>query len=314
MTTTEAAPLELHTIHHNGRDIAYSTSPKSSEPLPPVLFFYPVGAGRRMLLSFRLLFSELFFICVNRPGKGGTSPSDKDITHLDTVIQDVIAVLNHLNMDKVSLVCMCAGTPFGMAFAARHFERTTGQFIGISTWIQPADCGYENTKLLYYIGTQQPHLTGPLTGTLMSSMGYCFSSFPTRWFAGMLRKTLSKEECKVFDEYYTDTNEFCDMLQWMQQDARGGLSEDLKVLLSENMVDYAAVTKSQQSITLWHGTNDNTVPYMGAEWLVEEALPDATLKAIPDGTHEGCMFLLHSSIVDSLKTLRRETGVNSTPE
>lgn len=302
-TTTNDAPyseLELHAVHHDGRDITFSTSPDNGSP--PVLFFYPVGAGRRMLLSFRSLYSCLRFICVNRPGKGGTSASiPKESTHLDTVVQDVITVLDHLKLDRVSVLAMCAGTPFAMVFCSRHPERTTRNFMGISSWIQPADCGYSNTKLLYHIGTQLPSCTGPLAGTLMSTTGRLFSSFPTSWFVGFLRKKLSPQERNVFEKQYPDISEFCDMLQWMQQDARGGVNEDIVVLLSANAVDYDAFANSQtSSIVLWHGTSDSMVPCSGAEWLSDQ-VPKAALRTIPNGTHEGCMFLLHSKIVESLE-------------
>lgn len=293
------AELELHTIHHDGRDISISCS-KKYENLPPVLYFYPVGAGRRMLLAFKSLFSTLRLICINRPGKGGTSPSKKG--HLETVVHDVVVVLDSLQINQVSIMTMCAGTPFAMAFATQHPERTTGKFIGISTWIQPADCGYDNTKLLYYIGTKDASHTGPLAGTVMSGMASCFTSFPTSWFAGMLRKKLNKNECRAFDELYSDVKDFSSMMEWMRQDSRGGLNADVQVLLTANVVDYEALSKSQDSICLWHGTNDTMVPYVGAEWLNQQ-LPNSELKPIPDGTHEGCMFLLHDDIVESLKSL-----------
>ena len=194
-----ASELELHTVHHDGRDIAFSTSPENKSP-NMTLFCYPVGAGRRMLLSFQSLFSEIRFLCINRPGKGGTSPSVKGKTHLETVLDDMIVVLDKLQIPRVSILTMCAGTPFAMAFATHFPERTTGRFIGISSWVQPADCGYENTKLLYHIGTKQPTLTGPLTGTCMSGMGSIFSSFPTTWFADLLQKKLSKEEAQAFQQ------------------------------------------------------------------------------------------------------------------
>jgi len=77
----------------------------------------------------------------------------------------------------------------------------------------------------------------------------------------------------------------------------------MSVLLSADLVDYQAVSHSQENIILWHGTSDTLVSYASVEWLANEALPNATLNAIPDGTHEGCNFLFHSSIVDSLKGL-----------
>jgi pimeloyl-ACP methyl ester carboxylesterase len=311
-TASDDAPftseLKLHTVQHEGRDITFSTSPDNGSQ--NVLFCYPVGAGRRMLLLFRSLFADIRFICINRPGKGGTSVAIKGKTHLETVLEDMIAVLNELEIRQVSILTMCAGTPFAMAFASRYPDRTTGCFIGISSWVQPADCGYDNTKVIYHVGTKRPSFTGPLAGSFMSSMGFMFSSFPTTWFAGLVQTKLSKEEAQVFQERYSEIHEFSDVLTWMRQDSRGGVSPDISVLLSANVVDYPAFSKSCKTMIFFHGTGDTMVPHVGIEWLAEQ-LPNAALHTMENGTHEGCMFLLHPKIVESIKVLGRDTDSTS---
>lgn len=263
-----------------------------------------------MLYSFRALFNDLDFICVNRPGKGGTSPA-KDggpASHLATAVQDAVAVLDELKIDKVSLMCMCAGTPFCLAFAAKYPERTTGQLIGISSWVQPADCKFKNTKTSFYLGTTMRPLVAPVVGLVFASIGSSLTSFPASMTLGALRSKLSPDEQEAFDEKFSNKDEFVRMMKWMQED-RGGVGNDISVLLSANLIDYQAVVDSQKSIILWHGTNDTLVPLASAEWLAsDEALSSATLNTIPDGTHEGGNFLFHSSIVDSLKTLGRSTS------
>lgn len=297
--------IELHTIQHEGRDIAYSTSP-DNRASHTVLYFYPGGGNRRMIFSFRNLFSSLRFICVNRPGKGGTSPAEKSgaANHLTTTVQDAIVVLDTLGIEKVSLLCMCAGTPFCMTFAARYPERTTGKFTGISSWIQPADCGYENTKTTLYLGTQMRPIVAPVVGMVFTSIGASLTSFPSGMTIKALSSKLSEEERESFDEKYKNREEFSRMMKWMQGD-RGGYGSDMSVLFSANLVDYQAFNDSQKSIVLWHGTRDNLVPYTSAEWLVEEVLTGATLNPVVDGTHEGGNFLLHSSLVEYLKGLGR---------
>jgi len=299
--------IELRSVHHDGRDIAYSTSPDNGSP--PVLFFYPVGGNRRMIFSFRALFSDLHLICVNRPGKGGTTPAKESgaAAHLATVVEDVVVVLDKLGIQKVALMCMCAGTPFCMTFAAKHPERTTGQLTGISSWVQPADCGYENTKTTLYLGTQLRPLVAPVVGLVFRSIGSSLVSFPTSITLKALSAKFSEEEREAFDEKYKDRNEFSRVMKWMQGDC-GGVGSDMSVLLGADFVDYQGVVDSQKSIVLWHGRSDTLVPFASAKWLAEEALPGATLNAISDGTHDGCNFLLHSSIVDSLKKLGRPDG------
>lgn len=304
---TKDAPfseIKLATIHHDGRDISYSTSPENGSP--PVLFFYPGGGNQRMLCSFRMLFSDLYFICVNRPGKGGTSPTNESgpESHLATAVQDAVVVLDKLGIERVALMCMCAGAPFCFTFAARHPERTTGQLTGISTWIQPADCGYNNSKTTLFLGTKLRPLVAPVVGLVFASIGSSLTSFPASMTLGAFRKKLAPDEREEFDEKYKDKSEFTTMMKWMQED-RGGAGNDMSVLLSANLVEYPAVVDSQNSIMLWHGTSDALVPYASAEWLASQALPGATLNTVPEGTHDGCGFLLHPSIVDSLRTLGR---------
>jgi pimeloyl-ACP methyl ester carboxylesterase len=296
--------IVLRTIHRDdGRSIAYSCTTAHASNSVPILYFYPGGGNRRMLLSIVKTLPDLRLICVNRPGKGGTSPatsSSKVNSHLDASVQDAVAVLDSLGVDKVSLLCMCAGTPFGMAFAIQHPERTTRQFMGISAWIQPADCGYENTKVMYYLGTHAPGLVSPLVGSVFRSVGLSLSSFPTTWVLSALRGKVSESEHVAFDITYKNSQEFGDRMRWMQQE-QGGQSPDMKVLLSAGLIDSEKLGASMQSITLWHGTKDSMVPYASAEWM-EEHVSGVTLNTIPDGSHEGCMFLLHSSIVKSLKS------------
>lgn len=253
-----------------------------------------------MLLSIAKTLPDLRLICVNRPGKGGTSPASEGNSHLDASVQDAVAVLDCLGVDRVSLFCMCAGAPFCMAFALQQPERTTREFMGISTWVQPADCGYDNTKVTYYMGTRAPGLVSPLVGSVLSSVGLSLSSFPTTWVLSALRGKVSETEHVAFDIKYENGQEFGDTMKWMQHE-QGGQNPDMKVLLSAGLIDYEKLGASLQSITLWHGTKDSMVPYASAQWL-EEHVPGAKLNTIPDGSHEGCMFLLHSAIVDSLKS------------
>lgn len=330
--------ISLSTLHHDGREIAYSTS-SNSKNLPPVLFFYPgtvsprvlcaywqyvkvdpliqqltrpyknilipVGGGnRRMLYSFRNLFSDLFFICVNRPGTGGTSPAKQSgaAAQLQTAVRDAAVVLDMLRISKVSLMCMCAGTPFCLSFAATYPERTTGKMRAISSWIQPADAGYENTKTTFYLGTTMTPLVAPIAGLVFASIGSSLTSFPTSMTVSALRSGLSTEEREAFDALHHDKKAFATMMKWIQAE-NGNNRRDVSVLLSANLVDYEAVNKSQDNIILWHGANDKLVPLASCEWLADEQLTKAAFHTIEGGTHEGLNFLLHVKIVDSIKAL-----------
>eukprot|EP00545_Synedropsis_sp_CCMP1620_P011831 CAMPEP_0119009486 /NCGR_PEP_ID=MMETSP1176-20130426/4396_1 /TAXON_ID=265551 /ORGANISM="Synedropsis recta cf, Strain CCMP1620" /LENGTH=348 /DNA_ID=CAMNT_0006962007 /DNA_START=11 /DNA_END=1057 /DNA_ORIENTATION=- len=278
-----------------------------------VLFFYPMGGNRRMLASWiDLLPTSSRLICVNRPGKGGTSApphhnkSDNKTTAaettLKTALQDIIAVLDYLTIDRVSVLCLCAGSPYAMAFCAQHPERTNGHLMGISTWVEPADCGYENTTFSFYLGTHIPALASPIAGSVSNSVGTSITSLPTSWVNHALWKKLSKEEQQAFDKRQDDGQQetsFMNQMAWIQEET-GGETEDVRVLLTDGLIDYHKLDETHK-ITLWHGSNDSMVPLLSAKWLVEEALPSAVLNVIPDGSHQGLLFGLHDSVIASTK-------------
>jgi hypothetical protein len=76
-------------------------------------------------------------------------------------VQDAVAVLDKLGIDKV----------FGMAFALHQKDRISGNFMGISTWVRPADCGYQNTTFPYDFGTLMPVVVSPLVESVITSIG-----------------------------------------------------------------------------------------------------------------------------------------------
>jgi hypothetical protein len=120
-----------------------------------------------------------------------------------------------------------------------------------------------------------------------------------------LRGRISESEHEAFHIKYEDGEEFSEMMKWMQQE-RGGKGNDVEILLNAGLIDYQTLSKNLQSITLWHGTKDAVVPYASAQWL-EECIAGAILYTIPEGSHEECMFLLHSSIIESLQSFGKET-------
>lgn len=254
--------------------------------------FLGVGLTRK-LPNIRL-------ICINRPGKGSTSLPHKR-SHLDTTVKDAVVVLDSFGIDRVNVLCMCAGASFAMAFCMHHKERTTGRFMAIAGWVHPADCGYKNTKLSLYLGSRMPSVISPLAGSVMSSLGLSLSSFPTSWAANALKMKLNNDEEKAFDEMHQDNkDEFSKMMKWVLEE-KGGQSADVNVLLSGGMLDYQKFGESLNTIILWHGTKDTMVSYASAQWLVEQ-VPGATLNTIPDATHDGCNFLLYPSIVESIQS------------
>jgi len=161
----------LRETQRGNRSVEYSIAGTPNGA--PVLFFYPAGGNRRMLQSLHghACAKRLKIVCVNRPGKGETSEGELDgpTGHLTTACEDAAFVLDELSWNRVSLLFMCAGTPFALGFATQNPHRITGKLMGVASWVSPADSG--ETKLLYRFGSCLPGwLVNPLAGGFFSSI------------------------------------------------------------------------------------------------------------------------------------------------
>ena len=143
----------------NARNMVVLSSPSSSNISSDAacwVFFYPAGPNRRLLEAVISRYEDEFeccrdviFLCLNRPGKGGSSSSflqdnnrngsNKQLSleqeYIRTACNDVITIIDYYNIPKVNLLYMCAGSTSAYSFAAQYAERTTGYIVGLSSWI-----------------------------------------------------------------------------------------------------------------------------------------------------------------------------------
>jgi len=122
----------LHSIEANGRHIEYAVS--GEEMGEAVLLFYPLGASRSIVAVFHGPAKRVGvrLICINRPGMG----------------------LDHLGIQRVRLLFLCAGAPFALGFQARYPHRSHGRLVGCSSWVSPSDC--PSAKFMYQVGAGLP--------------------------------------------------------------------------------------------------------------------------------------------------------------
>lgn len=267
----------------DGRQIAYA---KTKGVSTPTLAFYPLGASRRFLKS---LPAGRHYICVNRPGTGGTS---KARDHLATHLSDICAVLDACGVSKVSVLTECAGTTFALAFCARHPERWNRHILIAAGWVQPADCPV--TTWGYSVGTKVP-------SCLSGCFGSCIGSFesaidrlmPESWATRMIRGKLSPEEQIAFDNA-TVLEDF----GWIRQES-GSHYVDVAVLMDQGVIDYDALQDAH--VEMWHGTNDTVIPYKSAQWLATRL--GANLHTMEGASHEGLLFWLHPEVSEALAQL-----------
>jgi pimeloyl-ACP methyl ester carboxylesterase len=307
---SEIMDLQTLQLVETGRNVAFATA---GDPTgTPVLFFYPAGSNRRQLVSLHpfAVKAALKLICVNRPGKGGTSDAafqphknqEAPPTVISrTVCSDAAAVLDKLGVaGAVSLLFECAGAPFGLAFASQYPHRIQA-IVGIGSWVLPSDCP-EHTKWLFRFGALHCSnwLASGLAGNIISSFGRSFAWMPQSSLISQIKSCLTDEERDVF-KTVVDEIEFVDRTYWMFKE-KGGTTQDISVLLSKGCDIGLSYDLIPTRIQLIHADNDRVTPIAAVQWLAER-LPSATLTIVPKASHEGTLFLLHASVVDSLTTL-----------
>ncbi|KAL3791752.1 hypothetical protein HJC23_007519 [Cyclotella cryptica] len=221
------------------------------------VIFYPAGPNRRLLELILARYApnfdcdkDVLFLCINRPGKGGTSGShsisnDEDVSpeqqHVNTTCQDVVTILDYYQIPKTSLFYMCAGSTFCYSFAARYSDRSTGCIIGVSSWIlrscpsQAEEKRSEDHAELPPIHSfthrmAMNGLFGPkwfvsnLASGSMSNVHGLFGLLPPTFIVNHFKKTLSLHERNDFDEHYSDRGGvgLIEDLMWMNQDGSDG--------------------------------------------------------------------------------------------
>eukprot|EP00928_Gymnodinium_smaydae_P089814 TRINITY_DN73717_c0_g1_i1.p1 TRINITY_DN73717_c0_g1~~TRINITY_DN73717_c0_g1_i1.p1 ORF type:complete len:336 (-),score=30.94 TRINITY_DN73717_c0_g1_i1:259-1266(-) len=292
--------VQYYDMIHCGRRVQYGFAgdPRGS----PVILFYPAGGSRCMLASMHSAAkaSSIRLICTNRPGKGSTDPAPEagPKAHASTVCDDVIAVLDQLDIQKVSLLFLCAGTPFALLFAARHQARMTGKLVGIASWVSPAD--FTNAKSLYRLGAALPSwFVSSLVGSSFASAPTVMRCLPEAMAVRIVHGKLSALEQAAFSARFPDTGEalqaiMCGALE------KGGVVEDMAVLLTGFASLGAEYSQVVGRVTLLHGEADEMSPVQGVEWLSTQLPGTVDLVKLPQGTHEGLLLLLHTKIHDVL--------------
>lgn len=246
---------------------------------PCWVFFYPAGPNRRLLDAivsryaphFQCL-KDVIFLCVTRPGKGGTSSSslaklssskndnnkDADNKHYDTheklhvatACRDVVSILDYYQISKTSLMYMCAGSTFAYSFAAMFPERTTGNIIGISSWIlryDPSTTATTNnnessssesipTQPQMYTLTHKMAMKGffgpkwmvsSLAGGIVNRATGLLSMLPKEFAEGKFQKGLSDREKSEWEKQFSKTDVeksgFIDVMNWIHADGESGV-------------------------------------------------------------------------------------------
>jgi pimeloyl-ACP methyl ester carboxylesterase len=270
----------------------------------PILFFPPLGASRRVIivLNEALRKDSLWAICVSRPGAEGTAAADDAPSQVETFSKDTLAVMDELKIEKAGIFCMCAGTPFAMAFSAKHADRTTGKFLALGPWTLPADCpnskGVERFAAHYLPTLGVSSLVGSIQSTAMNY-------FSTEMISKKLQEKSSDVEKKCLEERYKDQPEgaFSRQLDWVFGKVHNEKLDIAVCLSSSSDLGFDYKDLAGQDVVIWQGSEDNIAYPPATKWLAEK-LPSASLHVIPGSTHQGALFMLGTEYMDSITHLK----------
>lgn len=297
--------VALKSLQSGDRTITFATTGDQTDS--PVLFFYPAGGNRRFLASLHdvALSASLFLVCVNRPGTGGTSAAARfsAADHVKAVCDDIIVVLGFLGIERVGILSMCAGTVFAMAFASRHSNYTSSDFVFIAPYVPPADCPDAHALARFGALHCPLWLIAPLVGGTFASIQCSVKYMPATMMESRMKKIMSEAERKAF-EALLEKQDWKGDMEWMFQE-KGNTAVDIKVVLSKGKdigIDYSKIGDDAYRISIVHGDNDKIAPYEGSVWLQKE-LKAARLTRLKDASHEGALFLLHKTVVDEIMSL-----------
>jgi pimeloyl-ACP methyl ester carboxylesterase len=284
------------------RTILYATCGDSQGG--PILFFPPLGASRRMILILNEVLQKhsLWAICVSRPGAEGTAAAEDAPSQVDTFSNDTLAVMDELKIAKAGIFCMCAGTPFALAFCAKHADRTTGKFLALGPWTLPADC--PNSKRLERFAAHYLHtlFVSSLVGSIQSTAMHYFGP---DLISNKLRDASSDVEKKCLEERHKDQPEgaFGRELDWVIGKVHNE-KLDIAVCLSRSAdLGFNYKDIEGQDVVIWQGSDDKLALLPATKWLAEQ-LPNASLHLIPGSTHQGALFMLGTEYMDSVAHLK----------
>ncbi|CAJ1890819.1 unnamed protein product [Cylindrotheca closterium] len=290
----------------SGRTISYGIGgdPKGS----PILVFPPLSAKHRMLVMMHddLVQASLKAICVNRPGIHGTSPSKDAVDHLNLVMQDALAVLDKLEIPKVGILCMCAGTTYALKLYTAHPERTTRRILGLAPWTLPADCPHSR-GLYKFAANRLPRLA---VGGLVSKMEMTMMGFVSKeTIASKIDETCSEEESEYLKDKLSKSphkQSFPQVLEWMMEDSSERNAMEVAVCLSSSQdfeLDYRQV---DGTIVIWQGDKDNMAPVQATQWLANQFGTPGKVFFVDKGTHSGALFVLDSRISQAFHMLKEQ--------
>ncbi|WP_139491620.1 alpha/beta fold hydrolase [Brevibacillus dissolubilis] len=140
-------------FHHNGLAIEYSIIGEGT----PILVMHGGHSNCYEEFGYRVLVEHGYSLIT--PSRAGYGHTSKELgASLATACQAYIALLDHLQLEKVHLLAVSAGGPSGIYLASRYPERfhtLTLQCAVTKQWLTPKDKEYKASRILFRPTTEK---------------------------------------------------------------------------------------------------------------------------------------------------------------
>lgn len=257
-----------------------------------VLYFHGFPGCRIEAMLGHLAATErkVSLLAFDRPGLG-RSRTPVVTTVCDVTVR-IIEALDVLQIQKVDIIAVSGGTPYGVSVASALKDR-----VGKCAFVSPLwDTGKKEhlqamnfaNRSLIRLGRSLPWLGR----TVLTLMAWSWRSFPklaTAWFGFVLppvdRKILKRKSVLPIMNH--------NLAEALVQGARGIVSEYSRFTEPRWQVDASEVS---MPVRIWHGTQDDYVPLIMARSLAAQ-IPGASFILVEGGGHFMMVDLL-SDVLD----------------
>lgn len=265
----------------DGRMLGYDErGPADGKPL---FYFHGSPSSRvesMMYISDELLKSlDVRLIAADRPGLG-LSDSQPNRRILDFP-KDILALADHLNIKRFSVLAYSLGGPYGLACAFAIPERLSkvGIVSGAAMFTEPELMKNinEGTRKFLTMPRESPFASRLFLGMMMGLM----PRLAPRQFIAGAASVLPASDRQIVDSDPEFRQGFIRMVrEATRQGTRGAFHESLL-----SVTEYGfRLQEIQAPVMLWHGEVDQNIPVEMARY-VESAIPKCDAKFHPEEGH-----------------------------